>query len=204
MNEWISNEGNKDGCVPIGCTDENRKVKVKLRDGTEEEGEVWRFWWAGCGGPSDIVSYQYIDEEQQEPKKYYSQWLSNKGNPDPEKPNPLANTEAKVEVIYNDGTFHTGKVKYFCWEAAGFRTEISEYRYVYDEPPETFDTEPEIQDTDTTLKVLEVQEEPNGDVVVQLQLKPEALKVWIEQGLRAIIKNTAEEELQRIKDSTPK
>ena len=128
MNEWISNQGNKYSSHPEGCTDDLRKVKVKLRDSTEKEGEVWRFYWAGCGEPCDIVSYQYIDEE-----------------------------------------------------------------------PE--DLTPE---NENTLKVLECKEEDNGDVTLKLKLGTEALKVLLEQGLRAIIKNTSEEELQRIKDSTPK
>jgi hypothetical protein len=41
-------------------------------------------------------------------------------------------------------------------------------------------------------------------VTLKLKLGTEALRVLLEQGLRAIIKNTAEEELQRIKESTPK
>ena len=60
--EWISNQGNKYSSHPEGCTDENKKVKVKLRDGTQKESEVWRFLWADTGSSSDIVSYQYIDE----------------------------------------------------------------------------------------------------------------------------------------------
>ena len=71
--EWISNQGNKYSSHPEGCTDDLRKVKVKLRDGTEKESEVWRLYWINWGDPCDIVSYQYIDEEP-EPKKYYSQW----------------------------------------------------------------------------------------------------------------------------------
>jgi hypothetical protein len=204
MNEWISNEGNKDGCFPKGCTDENRKVRVKLRDGTEEDGGVWRFWWVDCGVPSDIVSYQYIDEEEVLPQKYYSDWLSNEGNVNSDAPNVYSNKDAVVDVVYKNGETRRAKVEDHCWDDYNGQYAISEYRYVYDEPPETFDPEPQPQDTDTTLKVLEVKEEPNGDVVVQLQLNPEALKVLIEQGLRAIIKNTAEAELQRIKDSTPK
>jgi hypothetical protein len=202
--EWISNQGNEYSNHPEGCTDDLRKVKVKLRDGTVKEGEVWRFHWAGCGEPCDIVSYQYIDEEQ-EPKKYYSQWLSNEGNTDKDKPNPFANTEVKVEVVTNEGKFYSGKVDDFYWCDFGSFYHIKEYRYVYDEPPETFDPEPDIQDTEqNTLKVLECKEEDNGDVTLKLKLGTEALKVLLEQGLRAIIKDKAEEELQRIKESTPK
>ena len=204
MSEWISNRGNEDSIAPYGCTDYNRKVKIHLRDGTKKEGEVWRFHWAMCDEPCDIVSYQYIDEEEQ-PKKYYSDWLSNEGNTDPYKPNPFANTEAEVEVIYYIGETDSGLVSNFWWADTKGEYAISKYRYVYNEPPETFEEEPETQDTEqSTLKVLEVKEETNGDVTVKLQLNPEALKVLIEQGLRAIIKNTAEAELQRIKDSTPK
>lgn len=203
MSEWISNEDNESGCYPEGCTDENRKVKIKTRDGTEEEGEVWRFWWADSGRASDIVSYQYLDEE--EPKKYYSDWLSNKDNDDLDKPTPWANPEAEVEIVYKNGEKRSTKVNCHYWRDYDGNYAVSKYRYVYDEPPETFDPEPQPQDTEqSTLKVLDVQEETNGDVTLKLQLNPEALKVLIEQGLRAIIKNAAEEELQRIKDSTEK
>jgi hypothetical protein len=128
MNEWISNQGNKYSSHPEGCTDDMRKVKVKLRDGTEKEGEVWRFHWGDYDCPSDIVEYQYIDEE----------------------PKDLT------------------------------------------------------RENENTLKVLECKEEDNGDVTLKLKLGTEALRVLLEQGLRAIIKNAAEEELQRIKESTPK
>ena len=204
MSEWISNEGNKRGTSPCGCYDTNRKVKVKFRNGVESEKEVWKFWWADSGCASDIVSYQFVDEEDQEPKKYYSDWLSNKDNDDPYKPNPSANPEAEVEVVYYAGKTYSGLVSDLYWKDTKGEYAIEKYRYVYDEPPETFEEEPDTQDTGTTLKVLEVKEETNGDVTVQLQLTPEALKVLIEQGLRAIIKNTADAELQRIKDSTAK
>jgi hypothetical protein len=209
--EWISNLGNEYSSHPEGCTDDLRKVKVKLRDGTVKEGEVWGFYWVGCGEPCDIVSYQYIDEEP-EPKKYYSQWLSNEGNTDTEKPKGCLDLNAMVEVVLNDNTTASDVVKSFWWRESGKEYEIKQFRYVFDEEPEFFEEGPETfeepedltPENENTLKVLECKEEDNGDVTLKLKLGTEALKVLLEQGLRAIIKNTSEEELQRIKDSTPK
>jgi hypothetical protein len=203
--EWISNQGNKYSSHPEGCTDENKKVKVKLRDGTEKEGEVFLYWWQDRNEPCDIVSYQYIDEEQ-EPKKYYSQWLSNEGNTDTEKPKGCLDLNAMVEVVLNDNTTASDVLKSFWWRESGKEYEVKQFRYVFDSAPEIFDEEPKdlTPDNENTLKVLECKEEDNGDVTLKLKLGTEALKVLLEQGLRAIIKNTSEEELQRIKDSTPK
>jgi hypothetical protein len=210
--EWISNLGNEFGSHPYGCTDENKRVKVKLRDGTVKEGEVWRFYWVLCCEPCDIMSYQYIDEEPK-PKKYYSQWLSNEGNTDTEKPKGCLDLNARVEVVLESGSTDRGVVDDFWWYNLDKKSfEIKEFRYVFDEEPEFFEEEPETfeepedltPDNENTLKVLECKEEDNGDVTLKLKLGTEALRVLLEQGLRAIIKNAAEEELQRIKDSTPK
>jgi hypothetical protein len=203
--EWISNLGNKYMDHPERCYNEYQKVKVKLRDGTENEGEVWRFLWKDDGWPCDIISYQYLDKS--ESKKYYSQWLSNEGNTDTEKPKGCLDLNARVEVVLESGSTDRGAVDDFWWynlEKKSF--EIKEFRYVFDSAPEIFDEEPEdlTPENENTLKVLECKEEDNGDVTLKLKLGTEALRVLLEQGLRAIIKNTAEEELQRIKESTPK
>jgi hypothetical protein len=208
--EWISNQGNKYSNHPEGCTDDLRKVKVKLRDGTEKEGEVWRFHWGDYDCPSDIIGYQYLDKS--ESKVYYSQWLSNEGNTDTEKPKGCLDLNAMVEVVLNDNTTASDIVKSFWWRESGKEYEVKQFRYVFDEEPEFFEEEPETfeepsedltPENENTLKVLECKEEDNGDVTLKLKLGTEALKVLLEQGLRAIIKNAAEEELQRIKESTP-